>query len=263
MKLTFANAPRASAAAAALALAAALSAPAQQRPQQTDRDRDELVGQVKTVAVSAAGPADPSPVPVETSTYTPDGDLVERVFYVDGREAARVEFRADAEGFVHATATTPAGMGYGVRGTRLQPLEQPAVPFVAAADGRYAFVIGRAYDSAGRLLNETTYPGDDPKKVGPPLSRLVYKYDAAQGRLQDLTRFYGQPGVPVEKESFTYDEGGRVRESVHYRQNNLLPARRTYAYETDARGNWTKRTETERLGKASVVTVTTRAITYY
>jgi hypothetical protein len=250
--------------ASAAAVALALTASAQQRPQQTDRDRDELVGRVKTVAVTVAGPADPArAVPVETSTYTPDGDLAERVFYVDGGVATRVQFREDAEGVWHATATTPDGMGYGVRGTRLQPREQPPSPFVAAKDGTYAFVIVRAYDSAGRLLNETTYTGDDAKKVGPPLARLVYKYDLAQGRLQDLTRFYGPSGVPVEKESFVYDENGRVKESIHYRQNNLLPAKRTYAYETDAHGNWTKRTETETLAGAKVVTVTTRAIAYY
>lgn len=249
---------------AAVLLAAALGGPAAaQGPQpQTDRDRDELAGPVKTVEVAASLPADPSRFePVQTSTYDPSGKLSERVFYVDGAVAARVVYRDGASGVVLAASTTPEAMGYGVRVTRLQPREQPVAPFAAVADGTYAFAVARGFDAAGRLVEEATYAGAEPAK-GAPLVRVTFRYDA-KARLSERTRFHGQPPVSVEKETYGYGADGRVSESVHYWQSNILPAKRTFAYEVDARGNWTKRAETQVLGGQPVVTATTRAITYY
>ena len=248
-------------AAALLVLAGVVGPVVAQRPQQTDRDRDELTGPVKALAVAAARPGDPSRVePVERSTYTRGGSLAERVFYVDGAVVARVVYRDDPSGARYAVSTTPEGMGYGIRGTRLQPREQPAAPFVAAADGTYTFAIVRAFDTAGRLIDETIYAGADPK-TSSPLARIVARYDA-EGRMSERSRLIGQPGAPVDKETYRYDAGGRLVEAVHYRQGNTMPTRRTFAYEFDAHGNWTKRVETETLDGIPVVTTTTRTITY-
>ncbi len=223
------------------------------------------MGNVKTVATSVALPGAPTHAePVEESTYTAEGALAERVSYVDGAVVARISYRDDAGTDARiATSTTSDGMGYGIRTTRLQPREQPGAPMVAAADGRYPFVVARAFDSAGRLLNETIYPGSDPKTVGAPLSRLVYRYDQ-QGRLSEVGRFYGPPpSTPVGKEMLTYGANNRVVESMRYRRSNTMPTKRTYAYEDDARGNWTKRLETQLLDGRAIVTVTTRKITYF
>jgi hypothetical protein len=249
---------------AAVLLAATLSgtAAAQAPPQQTERERDELVGPVKTVEVASSLPGDSSRFePVHTSTYGPAGELSERVFYVDGAVAARVTYRDGGPGVRVAASTTPEAMGYGVRVTRLQPRERAGGPFVAAADGTYAFAVVRSFDAAGRLLEERTIAGAEPGK-GPLIARVTYRYDA-KGRLSERTRLYGTPPVPFEKETYGYGADDRVSEAVHYRQRNLLAARRTFAYETDERGNWTKRTETHMLGGTPVVAVTTRKIAYY
>jgi hypothetical protein len=251
-------------AAALLFPLAALRAPAaaQQPPRQTDRDRDELVGTVKTVAVETSSAPGAEPEPVTTSTYTPDGDLLERVYYVGGRVVARADFRTTDGGFRIMTTTAPAGVGFGIRSTKLQPQEEPASPFVAAADGTYTFVLARAYDAAGRLLSEAVHAGSDPKKVGAPIARLTYRYDD-KGRISEVSRLYGTPQRAIEKRTYAYDANGYVQESIHYRMINMLPSRSTYAYEFDSHGNWTKRAETQVLKGIPVVTFTTRTITYY
>jgi hypothetical protein len=260
-RLTFGAAK--AAALAALLAALCWPAPAQQRPRQSDRLRDDLAGAVKSVTVSSAPSNDRSrKQTVETSTYTRDGALSERVFYVDGAVAARVAYHDDAAGFRHASSTSPSGLGYGVRGTRLQPAERPASPFVTAADGTFTFVVARVYDTAGRLIGETVLSGDDPKKAGAPVVRLTYRYDD-KSRMSEMTRVYGTANEQVDHEVYRYDDRDHVIEAVHYRASNSMPSRRTYAYEFDEHGNWSTRAETETLGGIPVVTITTRAIVYY
>lgn len=254
------------AAAAFLVAVASFAPPAagQARPLRTDLERDDLVGPVKTVAVTAATPADPSRfLPVETSTYSSAGWLTQREFFADGRSVARVSYVDGDDGVRRAASTTPYGFGYGVRPTRYQPRDESAVALAPGKDGSYHFLIARAYDAAGRLLGEIFTPGDDPKAAPAPqaVGRVTYRYDAT-GRMSERSRFYGAPGVIVEKESIAYDANDHVVTVVRYRQGNAMPSRVTYAYEFDDRGNWVTRTATEVLGGVPAVTVTKRAITY-
>jgi hypothetical protein len=259
MRFPLSQALRAAAIVAAV-VAALGSATGQDRPRHPDRERDDLAGPVKSVTIAVALPSNPGhPQPTESSTYSEAGWLLERTSYADGRAAGTVRF-ADEKDVRRASASTPAGMGYGVRPTRLQPRDV-AEPPKPAADGTYPFVVSRVFDTAGRLLVDSVTPGVDPKTAA-PLARITYRYDAS-GRVSERARYYLQYGTPVEREVFVYDEHDHVAESLVYRQGNALAAKRAHAYEYDERGNWTKRTTTETLGGAATVTVTTRTITYY
>jgi hypothetical protein len=194
-------------------------------------------------------------------TYTRDAWLLERVSYVDGEIAARVRYDDAPTGRL-VSSSTPTGMGYGIRVTRLQPHDPLAAPFVAADDGTYRFVIDRVFDTAGRLIGERVFAGTDLKTAAAPLARFVYRYDD-KSRMTERSRFYGTLTEPFEKETYAYDEHDHVVQTVHYRQNNSMASRRTFVYEYDEHGNWIKRTETEMLGNTPDVTVTTRVITYY
>ena len=237
----------------------AVAAGAQQRVRQTDREIDGLAGPVKRVVVTEST-AGGRPLPVETSVYDAEGRLVERIVYAAGAETARIKYTYDAAGVRHVRTTKPDGIGLGQWHTRLRPREQPPMPFVKAADGTYAFVVVRSYDTAGRIINEAIHTGSEPLNT-PVLARVIYRYNA-QGRISERLRFYGMPGAPVDKEVYTYGPEGQVVEAVHYRQANLLPTKRTFAYERDARGNWIKRTETMTLAGKPVVVVTARTVEY-
>src|SRR5262245_19187844 len=191
----------------ALALVAtavlAASAAAQERPRKPDRERDDLYGPVKSVSVSTSIPGDASHFePVEDSTYSDAGALVARTSYVDGKPAAKTTFTADTPTGRQVASTSPVGMGFGVRTTRLQPRDGATLP-KPGADGTYAFRDFRVFDTAGRLISEAIMNGDDPKAM--PLARIVYRYDPS-GRLAERTRTYGPTSSVVEREVFTYDE---------------------------------------------------------
>lgn len=238
----------------------AVAVPAQERVRQTDRQLDGLAGRVKRVVTSestAGGPVQP----VEASVYDVDGRLVERVVYATGVETARITYTYDAAGVRHVRASKPDGVGLGQWRTRLRPREQPPTPFERGADGMYAFVAVRAYDTAGRVINEAIHAGAESANR-PLLARIIYRYNA-QGQLGERLRFYGQPGAPVDKEVYTYGPEGKVVESVHYRLANVLPTKRAFAYESDASGNWTRRTETLTLAGKPVLVVATRTIEYF
>lgn len=244
---------------AAIVLLTAQIAFAQARPKQTDVEVDGMTGPVKTVAVSVAT-AGGKAEPVEASSYDRDGVLVDRVSYIDGEEAGRLTFTYDAVGR-HIKSTTPMGLAYGVRTTRLQPHDTIMTRPVQGPDGKFEFVVVRNYDSAGRVIGEATYPGSDPTKAQ-VLARTIYRYDA-QGRLGELSHFVGQPGLLVDKEVYTYDPENRIIEAIRYRQSNQLPTKRTFAYDFDERGNWIKRIETTTLNGQQLVTITTREIAYW
>jgi hypothetical protein len=237
-----------------------VAAPAQDRVRQTDRQIDGLAGRVKRVVTSEATAGRPAQ-PVEASVYDVEGRLVERTVYAAGAETARITFTYDALGVRHVRASKPDGIGLGQWHTRLRPREQPPMPFERGADGMYAFVTVRAYDTAGRVINEAIHTGTETANK-PLLARVIYRYNP-QGQLSERLRFYGMPGAPVDKEVYTYGPDGKVAESVQYRLANVLPTKRTFAYESDASGNWTKRTETLTLAGAPVVVVATRKIEYF
>ena len=241
-------------------LALTVVAPAQ-RPKHPDRERDDLAGPVKSVEVAIALSGDLSRfIPLTVSSYSSDGWLTEQVSFVEGREPVHMAIR-DTEGVRHVSSTSPEALGFGVRMTRLQPRgDAPTRP--RGADGTYPFAIQRLFDSAGRLISDIVYAGDTPTDATALVGRLVYRYDDA-GRLTEWSRYYGRVAAPYEKEVLTYDEHDHVRESILYKQGNGLPSRRTFTYDYDERGNWTRRVATETLSGAPVVSVMTRKIAYY
>jgi YD repeat-containing protein len=243
---------------AVLVLAAAPAA-AQQRPRQTDRDVDGLAGPVRRVTTSESTAGAPARK-VETVVYDGEGRLVERVVYAAGVEVGRIAYSYDALGRRMIRTATPHGIGLGQWHTRLRPRERASESFVRGEDGMYVFIGLPGYDATGRLLAEVIHAGDDPTKT-PPLARVMYRYNP-EGRVSERLRFYGMPGAPVDKEVYSYDPEGRVTQAIHYRLSNALPTKRTFAYELDAAGNWTRRTETITLAGRQIVVVSTRTIEY-
>lgn len=197
---------------------------------------------------------------VEQLTYSPAGDLTERVVYSGDAVAARLTYRYDAKGVRHITSTSRDGVGLGLPATRLRPRENPNAAPVQNPDGTYAFSATAGYTATGRLAEEMVFAGDDPSK-GSKLVRNVYKFTA--GILpSEMFVFSGAPERTVTRETYTYTPDGRASEVIAYGPSNVLAVRTTYAYEIDSHGNWTKRTETTTLAGAPVVTVRYRTITY-
>ena len=234
--------------------------PAAQRAQKTDVERDDLVGAIASVEVSVALPSDPTRFEtVERSSFDAAGWLVAKDYFVDGRVASHATFRNE-KGLRRVASSTAEGFGYGIRPTRLQPRSDLGLP-AQSADGTYPFVVERTFDTAGRLLAEAISAGSDPATTAAPLGRFLYRYDAS-GRLSEWTRYGGSSTVPLDKETLVYDEHDHVKEAIHYHQGNSMASKRSFSYEYDEHGNWTKRMTTEQLGGVPTVTVTLRKIVY-
>ena len=262
-----------------LALLPALLCHAASARQKSDRERAGLVGPVHTVggdltafydrpsASEAHGVAQPlvsvtydekgreltrvthGPYALkETMTYDAAGRLTESSLTDwEGELLLKETYTYDAgsrlveKSMRNATAPGPVKETYAYDARGL--LAEVAESYWGKRGNRRAFT----YDEKGRLTAVETYT----PKGKPGTSHVdIPHFDACPGA-HKVTYGYGEGASPVEvrcydeagrersKATLAYDDRGNVVE--HTWSNPTGSLRRTYKYEYDARGNWTKR----------------------
>jgi hypothetical protein len=127
-------------------------------------------------------------------------------------------------------------------------------------DTRYSYKFSYRYDEEGRLVEEVWYGSG-----GKLWMRYVYKF--AGDTREELV--YAEDGSLNQRYVSTLDaKGDEVEETIYDVKDGSVSERRSYSYEFDAKGNWTKRTTSkwatkEGQGQFVPAYVTYRTITYY
>jgi len=122
-----------------------------------------------------------------------------------------------------------------------------------------------SYDTNGNKLEESHYKADgalysyslmDPAKI-------IYSYDSA-GRLSQQILYSGDGSVSW-RINYAFDSKGNLSEQWQYRLGNFLTSHRTYGYDLDSAGNWTKQTISEEISEtcSHPMEIIYRTITYY
>ncbi|MFL6333797.1 MAG: hypothetical protein ACJ754_10845 [Pyrinomonadaceae bacterium] len=144
------------------------------------------------------------------------------------------------------------------------PVTVAAGPPTAGArpksDPRYSYRFRYKYDEKGRLIEEDWYGSD-----GRLWLRYVYKFEG--DKKEELV--YSEDGSLNQRYVFTLDSQGNEVEKIDYDvKDGSVDERYSYAYEFDAKGNWTKKTASKWVTKGGKSFfepsyVTYRTITYY
>ncbi len=127
-------------------------------------------------------------------------------------------------------------------------------------DPRYSNKYMFRYDDQKRLIEKTWFLSS-----GETTGRDVYKYSGNQ--LETL--FYSRDGSPRRRLVATVDDkGNKIEETEFQTPDGPVKEKYSYAYELDAKGNWTKRVTSKWVtkdGKSSFVAdyVLYRTLTYY
>ncbi|HEY6333423.1 MAG TPA: hypothetical protein VI756_29130 [Blastocatellia bacterium] len=100
------------------------------------------------------------------------------------------------------------------------------------------------YDSGGNLIESAHYGADGSLLDGAKdPARTVNKYDSA-GLFKEQTG-YDARGDVVWQQAYSYDDHENITEISTYAHGTMMISHRTFAYEYDAMGNWTKQSVSE------------------
>jgi antitoxin component YwqK of YwqJK toxin-antitoxin module len=121
------------------------------------------------------------------------------------------------------------------------------------------------YDANGNKVEESHH-GPDGSLYSDSLmnpARIINSYDTA-GRLSQQI-LYGADGSVTWRMSYAYDSKGNLAEQWQYRLGSFLISHRTYSYEFDSAGNWSRETIAEELSEtcSKPMEIVYRTITYY
>jgi antitoxin component YwqK of YwqJK toxin-antitoxin module len=121
------------------------------------------------------------------------------------------------------------------------------------------------YDGNGNKIEESHH-GPDGSLYSDNLmnpARIINSYDIA-GRLSQQI-LYGADGSVTWRMNYAYDSRGNLAEQWQYRLGSFLISHRTYTYELDSVGNWSRQTITEELseGCSHPMGMVYRTIAYY
>lgn len=176
-------------------------------------------------------------VRTESYDFKNNLDQIEVYGYLDGS-------RVSASKFIQREYSLPVGtMG---------------LPSNKKKDPRYQQRFEFKYDEKKRLTELTLFSSN-----GEILERSVYKYEGNQ----EEKLIYSQNGSLVRRNLYILDDKGNVIEDTGFRADGSVYAKRSYSYEFDSNGNWTKRTSSGNvLSKRPGLeppSIQLRTITYY
>jgi YD repeat-containing protein len=205
----------------------------------SDAEHAALMGKVKTVKIEAARlfskdgkRGEGKKTQLETQSYSQQGALTKLVRFQDGRP-------------------TDYFYSYDSSGNRLE--------FSRTTFGELRIKTEFKYDANGRRIEELQTSLDG------LVNRIEFAYDG-NGRLSEK-RIFNKQGL-FARRTYSYGAGPNATEEAEYDSRGALVGKQSYSYETDATGNWIKRTTLAHgtdNGKpyTEPVEVTYRTIAYY
>jgi len=202
----------------------------------TDREHDGFIGPVRAVRIEQCRLVNRSGEWVEeprvlwqTVAYDPSGRLTERVFYKEDQGIwSRIVYEYDSTG-ARSDIVYRALKGESAQASG--PDRTPALTEFTRLKRTFK------YDSGGDRIEEADYT-----KEGSLSQRTVYVYEA-NGFVREMIE-YAPNGSMRTRQSNKYDEQGRIVEQRRDDSPGATARRKSYAYEFDSTGNWTKRIAT-------------------
>lgn len=127
------------------------------------------------------------------------------------------------------------------------------------SDPRYHYKFDFKYDDKKRLIEKTWIQNN-----GDVWLRYVYKYSGNQ--MENLV--YGADGSVNQRYLYKLDDKGNQVEQTIFERDGSIRVKRSFTYEFDGKGNWTKRSTSQVVmkdGRAQLepASVQFRTITYY